>query len=72
MSHKLTVRVTSETPWPDQPGTTDDAIAARIARLKESKIAHRCNAYPCWKEITYTDPLSGDHITLTYTELETP
>lgn len=70
MSHRLNLRTVSEHEWALQPGTAVDAAKARAARLRDASIKHQHLAGVTSAEITYTDPLSGDQITLTYTDQE--
>lgn len=68
--HRLTVTRESTEEIDDYYLTFDQASAERIKRLKEAGVPHKVTRRLGCHLIIYTDPVSGDQITLTYVEWE--
>jgi hypothetical protein len=68
--HRLTVTRLSVDEHDDRFNTAEQAVAERVQRLKESGTKCTVSAHVGGQSITYTEPVSGDLITLTYTDTE--
>lgn len=68
--HHLTVSRESIHEFDDHFLTFEQASAQRIERLKVAGIKHAIMRRRGCHMITYTEPVSGDKITLTYVETE--
>lgn len=66
--HRLTITRESTHTVDDHYINATDAIDQRVRRLKDAGIKHQIAG----DRINYTDPVTGDHITLTYTETRKP
>lgn len=64
----LHVTRVSEYRTPDHFSTPEQAITERIKRLREQSTKYQ----QAGNTITYNEPVTGDHITLTYIDKETP
>lgn len=70
MSYSLSVETVSTYGHPPENGDYVAAAKERHARLRISGVRAERLYGPGFVQVKYTDPLTGDHHTLTYTDAE--